>query len=950
MLRQEKGSTLLLIIITVAVLTVLGTTVLSMTLMNVNMKYTDERMKKSLYYSESGIDQVYSKVSRHVDEALVEASDKTKEQIQIKNNKMQDILEQLNQDANIILTNEGNKADIYAVYTGMYGDSGLNLEDFYQKKLYLKVLLGYAKLSTFDASADPTTPLGQLYAFYRDNYGYAGTIPNPYYKFYDYYVQPIHQVVNGSMEPVTLNTAGTATNPIFKQSDNTVMDYIIDKEAVQQDTSSYFNTFFKGYFAGKEAQLRNELVINGNDEEDRYVFLDGADSSDSDITITIPEGGIASFTPADPEHLIIHDIKSTFTYKGKNRMAIKTDLVIEAPDDETGISVDQRRYETKSNPLWQYAIVTQDDFIIGDNNASTIKGNVYVLGNNPDNNYSLPESDPDSPRNSLNYRGLIMDGSDSSLKVDGDVVTQSYVQIGENSRNSKMTFTNSHVYTNSFVVQKGSQNGTLEIDNGNLYTSDDIELNGANSRIDIDGSYFGYMGTAEEYNQTSSIVINSAIGTDNSYLSISGDAADIDYPEKYSGILIAGAAYINEDFDPDPYPADDKDLKLYQTGESMGVKGNYVAYAFPPNEEMRIATNTTSKLSPEVVTGKTSGVQLYYKFENGDSMTVEDKASFFQTVGAQEGSEAFMNFGYKLDGEGNKTPYIRIPENKLLYSVGVVIGQSGGETGAIDAKRGEGNTIYESLKTKIPMDYTYQMHYLRHRNEQTSFYGYGDELEGGVTPEDKAINDLSNANVIDYFSKIDSQKYSFNAAADTGESEEATGTANVREVAVTISPVSEDSETDTDNILLVGANSPYRGVANGDTRTIGGVIYRVIKSLDESPTKIQGIVLTGGRIRFSGQLTFQGAIICKDQIIFEDGAAINLINENNLVQQYLTKLVMTRDNLKDAFEVNTEGAPLNMHMDNISYLENIVVGPGEIDSLRKFYNQFIYYDKWSIEE
>lgn len=937
-----------------AVLAVLGTTVLSMTLMNVNMKYTDERMKKSLYYSESGIDQVYSKVSRYVDEALVEASDKTKEQIAIKNNKMQDILEQLNTDANIILTNEGNKADIYALYNLMYGESGLDLESFYENKLYLKALLGYAKVSTLDPSADPSTALGKLYAFYRDNYGYAGVIPNPYYEFYNYYVQPMQQTLSGSMEPAKLDTDKQASEPVFRQNDRNIMDYSIDKEAVQEDTNQYFNSFFKGYFAGKENQIRQALVISEDNEQERYVFLDGASSEDSDITINIPEGGIDAFTAADPEHLIIHDIESTFTYKGKNRMTIKTDLVIEAPDDETGISVDQRRYETKSNPLWQYAIVTQDDFIIGDNNNSSIKGNVYILGNNPPNDYSLPESNSNSPRNSLNYRGLIMDGNNSSLEVDGDVVTQSYIQIGENSRNSKMTFTNSHVYTNSFVVQKGSENGTLEIDNGNLYTSDDIELNGTNSQIRIDGSYYGYMGTAKEYNQTSSIVINSDIGIDNSFLSITGNAADIDYPEKYSGILIAGAAYVNEPFDPNPYNSSNPDLNLYQTGESMGIKGNYIAYAFPPNEDMRLKTNPSSKVSSAVTEGQKSKVQLYYKFENKDLMTVEDKASFFQAVGSQEGSDAFMNFGYKVDEEDNKTPQIKIPEDKLLYSLGVVIGQKGGETGAIDSKSGAGNTIYEELKAKIPMDYVYQMYYLQHRNGQTSFYGYDGELTKGATPEDAAITQLNQAEVIKYFSKIDSQYYGFNMETDLSEAEDATGTKNVREVAITMSPVEENKETDppfnTDNILLVGANSAYRSASNGEMRTIGGVRYRVVKSLDTTPTQMQGIVLTGGRVRLSGQMTFKGAIIAQEQINFEDGANINLINENNRVQQYLTKLVMTRDNLKGAFDVDTEGAPLNKHLDNISFLENIVVGPGEIDSLRKFYNQFIYYDKWSIEE
>lgn len=69
-LRSEKGSTLLLVVITIAVLAVLGSTLLSMSYMNINMKFTDERMKKTLYYSESGLDQVYAIVGGYIDDAL----------------------------------------------------------------------------------------------------------------------------------------------------------------------------------------------------------------------------------------------------------------------------------------------------------------------------------------------------------------------------------------------------------------------------------------------------------------------------------------------------------------------------------------------------------------------------------------------------------------------------------------------------------------------------------------------------------------------------------------------------------------------------------------------------------------------------------------------------------------------------------------------------------------
>lgn len=67
---NNKGSTLLIVIIMTAVLTILGTALLSMSALNLKMKYDNERVKKSTYYSESGIDQVYAFVGTRVEESL----------------------------------------------------------------------------------------------------------------------------------------------------------------------------------------------------------------------------------------------------------------------------------------------------------------------------------------------------------------------------------------------------------------------------------------------------------------------------------------------------------------------------------------------------------------------------------------------------------------------------------------------------------------------------------------------------------------------------------------------------------------------------------------------------------------------------------------------------------------------------------------------------------------
>lgn len=74
LIDNKKGSTLLMVLVTTVVLTILGTALISMTFMNLNMKYVDMRGKVSRYYSEAGIDEAYAVVAHYIDEALAYAT------------------------------------------------------------------------------------------------------------------------------------------------------------------------------------------------------------------------------------------------------------------------------------------------------------------------------------------------------------------------------------------------------------------------------------------------------------------------------------------------------------------------------------------------------------------------------------------------------------------------------------------------------------------------------------------------------------------------------------------------------------------------------------------------------------------------------------------------------------------------------------------------------------
>lgn len=71
--KSETGSTLLLTVITLSLLTVLATALMSMTTMNVGNKYTDKAIKQTHYYAESGVEEAYTLVSQSLQEVLMQA-------------------------------------------------------------------------------------------------------------------------------------------------------------------------------------------------------------------------------------------------------------------------------------------------------------------------------------------------------------------------------------------------------------------------------------------------------------------------------------------------------------------------------------------------------------------------------------------------------------------------------------------------------------------------------------------------------------------------------------------------------------------------------------------------------------------------------------------------------------------------------------------------------------
>lgn len=75
-LFNNKGSTMLILVIAIAVISLLGTSILAVTMMNYKIKLANTEMKEAFYLSESGLDKAYEKAYDLIVKAVQKADEK----------------------------------------------------------------------------------------------------------------------------------------------------------------------------------------------------------------------------------------------------------------------------------------------------------------------------------------------------------------------------------------------------------------------------------------------------------------------------------------------------------------------------------------------------------------------------------------------------------------------------------------------------------------------------------------------------------------------------------------------------------------------------------------------------------------------------------------------------------------------------------------------------------
>ncbi|MCX7842445.1 MAG: hypothetical protein N2489_05150 [Clostridia bacterium] len=145
-------------------------------------------------------------------------------------------------------------------------------------------------------------------------------------------------------------------------------------------------------------------------------------------------------------------------------------------------------------------VYTIGNLLASDNSNLVIEGDVYVFG-------TFPER---TRENRQDYYGGIMAASGSTLTISGSAFTYSFIRSGIYNGDPG----GSSIYINGDAIAQSIQifgkNNNIAVGR-NAYTIDDLEVDGENSIIAVNGSYIGLSRGDDQTHDSSSAVVNAAV-------------------------------------------------------------------------------------------------------------------------------------------------------------------------------------------------------------------------------------------------------------------------------------------------------------------------------------------------------------------------------------------------------------------------------------------------------
>ncbi|WP_291572437.1 hypothetical protein [Clostridium sp. UBA4548] len=420
-------------------------------------------------------------------------------------------------------------------------------------------------------------------------------------------------------------------------------DYINQDGTVKtQQIKAKINFYFKeGYKEAFTNKIKNVL-----DNKEGYIL--GTKESSPRVTIKnlMSEVVFSRLNPTatDPEELrlTLSSAYEKISQDGfKNLRQVESNFKIAIPEYDAPYSLETEKILLADNIIRGKTLVTNSNLQLNNSANLNMQGEVFVLGSGNDSNASS---------------GILINGQNSILNMkNASIISKGDTKI-LGAASKIIGDENSILFTGNLSIEKSAQSSNMDI-KGSVYANNDLVLNGEKSTINIANGFYGVndirkISIGDKKKNSSSIIVNAKdIGeTGGSSISIGND------------LVLLGTAYI------------DTKPESYQTGESVGVKGNYKAYA-------SALDNGGSYSKGNIIFDYLSPLQLANRFKDGKELTLQDKNNYFMTY-------------YNNKKDTLKLKGINLPKN--IYTLGVAINNGSAISGNYTI---DNDTIKNSIKT-----------------------------------------------------------------------------------------------------------------------------------------------------------------------------------------------------------------------------------------------------------
>lgn len=753
MKKKKKGSSLVLVLIVFAILSILATSTIAMTSSDYYRRITETKRLQNLYGAESGLDITYNILAKTV-ESSVKYANKSVEELTTKREGKPSIidieLEKVEKGENVLYPVDGDNKKSRLINTdGTVNRNGL--KDIQQEE-------------------------------FRINFN----------KFID-------KLAGEAIEESKL--------VIIKESfgENGIIKKLDDFTGLVGDNS----------------------ISNGTDG---FAILESVDRGSAEITtnITKDHEDIKDVTK------FVFEVESKFKSKnedinGNNQDRIITAKYIVEPQ-EYGQDIEYSTVEMEIHPLMNKVISIEGDMNVTSN--TNIKGDIFVNGNSSDINEETLVYDKykggikiDYDNENANSQGIFT----TTFNVTGDIVTPKTLLIQSKSKAELR----GNVYAGNIHIGKLSAGDSLtsdsylksEINNNDtdgIYLSNDLSIYGNNIDAEIENFYgindITSSTNVGELNSNDSKAVNSS-----SIIINSNNFGKLDINKR---AYIWGTAYINTE-------------SKYQTGESVAVKGNYMAYSDSLGKDVEFIYDNPLQLISKI---------------NGQDANVFNKADHIKEY-YDKNPDNLDVVGITLPPKGNKNSILNsYPEG--TFTAGAYITNSKIEnTSKNDIAEIQKNQI-NSMQKKFVNNVFYMGMKSSAQNDLLKDFPLPNKDSKVVT-----VNSDINFSVLKNKNEITSNndKVIFN---------------------------NDSNKT----IVIVGANQETKKSEYDDkNKYIKVLASESLNERGKTIYKLSGLIITSGSVIIDGNIEFKGSIISGKDLTLQNSSEILIKEDIDLVRNLIAK-------------------------------------------------------------